>query len=67
MPKYEIALTFSDLITFDTDDYLKELKEAEVDLNDPDAIHDFVRELFENDRTHFDDPSLDEVKVTLKK
>lgn len=46
MPKYNVTMFF-DSVTFelDTDEHKEDLTEAEVNPNDPDALHDWIRDL----------------------
>ena len=43
MPKYEITFKTSGSFTFNTADYSDTLKEAEIDINDPDAMREWIR------------------------
>lgn len=68
MPKYTIDVKCSMAFVFDTDDYAEDMKENEVDVNDADAVHDYIRNLLDNsDLNDFDTPAVGEVKIELKK
>lgn len=68
MPKYIIEAVTTSSFEFDTEDYAEDFKDNDLDPNDPDVIHDFVRELLENDGPgNFDtNPSIDTIKVTAR-
>ena len=73
MPKYEVLLHFGTLsFTFDTDEEEnKELFESENDdPNDPDIVHDVLRELIdENGYSNLtsEEPQIEHIEVLVKK
>ena len=73
MPKYEVLLHFGTLsFTFDTDDEgNKELFESEYnDPNDPDIVHDVLRELIDEDgysNLTGEEPQVEHIEVLTRK
>ena len=66
MPKYTLRVTFQpEIFDFDTDDLVEELEAAEIDINDPEAVADFCKDLLESgdDILGLDYPQPDIVKV----
>lgn len=43
MPKYQVELTITCDFEFDTDDVTEQFKEADIDPNDEDQVHDWLR------------------------
>ena len=67
MPKYRVEVTFSkQAFEVDTDDYKEELEG--IDVNDPESISEWAKELIEDDPHGYFDISFepDEVKVAKK-
>jgi len=66
MPKYQVTVSFLPIIlTIDTDseDFAEHLKELEIDVNDPDAIHDWVMDYPETAGVDLSDVEIEGVTI----
>ena len=68
MPKYTIDVLYSQTFIFDTDDYTDDAFPPGIDLNDPDVIRDYLRDLGAEELIDISDhyPSTID-KVTVRK
>jgi len=69
MPKYQIRVKLVDqTFEINTDDYKDEVASDEVDVQDPDSIHDWIKGWLEDDPSAFNvEVEIDEVEVTKRK
>ena len=63
MPKYTITVTCSQEFILNTDEYLEDFKDEEVDPTDTDQLHDWIRARLEDDIAAFDMTMVDEIKL----